>query len=151
MVLPWISSRKYGAGLHRVVVLHCKQMPWPRSAFQSISSPFDIVGGQEISSFNLCITKRSDVMLFYSHSPLLMYKTGRNIPKKTCSCICSERWFYKVLTQGDWIQMHVTLLTYLLLKKIENCLSFYKDWESGHQQARQSAKQPVSKSIDLFP
>ena len=31
---------------------------------------------------------------------LYVCKAGRDIPKKTCSCNCSERWFYKVLIQG---------------------------------------------------
>lgn len=28
--------------------------------------------------------------------------------KKACSCNCSKSWFYKVLAQGCWIQMHTT-------------------------------------------
>ena len=41
-----------------------------------------------------------------------------DIPKKTCSCNCSNRWFYKVLTQGGWIQMHTTLFRNVFVKKV---------------------------------
>lgn len=84
---------------------HCSELDLKRSSKKCL---YDVI----TESCDLLYNEMTDALhqiwlslSYFCNKEWVKISVSRCTPQKTCSCNCSERWLYKVRTQGSWIQM----------------------------------------------